>query len=387
MGRRIAAGFNARARRPRGIIETEKYCPECSATRLESYRHGNEQLDLCRSCGGLWFEKANVDNIVTSHDTRIAEYNYVEHLGERQEPAEKSCPECRVALARYHLLEDFHLEIDVCRRCHGAWVEAHEVDRVARSSQLRRALARINTDVNWKTWVFHFLSGGLPVEYNMRPRRIPWLTYAFILINCTIFALYGFGSEAQLEQTLRTFGATPSRLADGEAPWTLVTAIFFHTGLGHLLGNMFFFWIVGDNVEDAVGGKTFVGAMLACGVFAAGCDIAARLYLEVGLDIPGAGFSGALAGFFAMYMMWFPWARLSGIPIPYVSLIPIKLPVYVFFGLWVVLQITPLVGGNLFAHVSGFVAGLCIGIFMRRTVWRENPLMRYLAGPEAQLSR
>jgi membrane associated rhomboid family serine protease len=166
---------------------------------------------------------------------------------------------------------------------------------------------------------------------------------------------------------------------------TLLTSMFLHGGLLHLLGNMLYLWIFGDNIEDAMGPLRFLLFYLLCGVIASLSQIA----IDPGSSIPSIGASGAIAGVLAAYFMLFPHSRvLTLIPI-FFFLRLISIPAVVLLGFWFVLQVISGAGslgseGGVawFAHIGGFVAGaILVFPFRRKSVpvvlWRMILRKRY----------
>lgn len=153
---------------------------------------------------------------------------------------------------------------------------------------------------------------------------------------------------------------------------TLFTSMFLHGGLVHLLGNMLYLWIFGDNVEDAMGHVKFLLFYFLCGVAAAFAQIA----IDPGSAIPQIGASGAIAGVLAAYFMLFPYSRvLTLIPV-FFFLRLVAVPAVFLLGFWFILQIISGAGslgsaGGVawFAHIGGFLAGgLFVFAFRRRGV-------------------
>ncbi len=158
---------------------------------------------------------------------------------------------------------------------------------------------------------------------------------------------------------------------------TLFTSLFLHGGLFHLLGNMLYLWIFGNNVEYAMGRVRFLIFYLVCGAVASLSQVA----ISPASPIPLIGASGAIAGVLAAYLMLFPTARvLTLIPI-FFFLRLISLPAILLLGLWFLLQIISGAGalgsaGGVawFAHIGGFLAGLVLVFLFRRrgvpvTLW------------------
>ena len=142
---------------------------------------------------------------------------------------------------------------------------------------------------------------------------------------------------------------------------TLLTSMFMHGSILHLLGNMLFLWIFGDNVEDAMGPARFLVFYLLCGLFAALAQIA----VGPASTVPMLGASGAIAGVLAAYFMLYPRARVITLVPLFFFLRLVALPAVFFLGLWFLLQVISGAGSlgrsggvAFFAHIGGFIAGL-----------------------------
>jgi len=154
---------------------------------------------------------------------------------------------------------------------------------------------------------------------------------------------------------------------------SIFSSMFVHGGLAHLLGNMLFLWIFGDNVEDRMGHLRYVFFYLACGFVAA----VSQVVLEPQSLVPMVGASGAIAGVMGAYLVLYPHSRvLMLFPFP---VFLFELPAVAFLGLWFVVQFLngigqlpvfqqdQISGGVAFwAHVMGFVTGLILVVFLRR---------------------
>lgn len=357
----------------------KKSCPHCRTHRLDVHDFQGEEVDSCARCGGLWFEKGDLDRLIAERCERTDSADYVANLGAPLKPSKRRCPDCRKFLQKFHLLPDYHLDIEVCRSCDGAWVEQATVSRVVKSAAIKTALNDINGKTSWKTWVFQMLT-RVPVEYNVKPRRTPWVTWGLILVNTLIFLSYGLDYQTT-NWVIRHFAIAPADIQAGEQWWTFITATFLHGGFLHLLGNMYFLWLTGDNLEDALGHWRFLGLYIVCGILAGAVSVLANL----GSGIPSVGASGAIAGLFGMYLFWFPRARLTFM----VAVWQVKMAVAWYFAIWLGLNFLGMLAGeqgvDYWAHIGGFVVGLGIGFVMRDRVWKANPLLAFLAGPEAQI--
>ncbi len=201
--------------------------------------------------------------------------------------------------------------------------------------------------------------------------RPPIVTRGLIVLNCALF-VYELMLGPQLRGFILEFGLVPARVTNalevGDVPWTqtffpFLTSMFLHGGWMHLIGNMWYLWIFGDNVEDRLGHLGFLVFYLAAGVFAA----AAHYMLGPGSRLPTVGASGAIAGVLGAYALAYPGARV----ITLVPLFPfwqvMALPAVLVLGLWFVLQFfqgalalsfARTGGVAWWAHIGGFVFGL-----------------------------
>lgn len=211
-----------------------------------------------------------------------------------------------------------------------------------------------------------------PIRDRLPTTRFPLVTILLIAVNIVVFGMQmlvlgGSGEEA-LQQAVYTWGVVPARITGDPGPltWlTFVTSMFMHGGFMHILGNMLYLWIFGNNVEDVLGRFWFTIFYFVCG-FAAS---AAQVFASWGSDVPGIGASGAIAGVLAAYLIFFPAARVdTRIFLGFFARIA-ALPAVLVLGLWFVLQLFNGVaafgigqtgGVAWFAHIGGFVAGLVL---------------------------
>lgn len=219
----------------------------------------------------------------------------------------------------------------------------------------------------------------LPLRDKNPLKIIPFqlVTIAFLAACIGIFLWEVSLSEKAENGFSLSYGLIPAVLFDTRsldpalvrlpAELTLVSSLFLHGGWMHLIGNMLFLWVFGDNVEDAMGHLRFLLFYLLCGV--AAC-------LAHALSVPGStapliGASGAIAGVLGAYLMLHPKVKVLVLAF---NRVPLYLPAYLVLGVWIGLQVFNVVtgvGGNTawWAHIAGFIAGiLLVGIFKRREV-------------------
>lgn len=212
----------------------------------------------------------------------------------------------------------------------------------------------------------------IPLRDNIPHRRTPVVTIALIA-SCTAAFLFevSLGDE-RLEAFLHLAGLVPARYTNPRwaewagfpsSYWPFLTHIFLHGGWMHFLGNMWFLWLFGDNVEDRLGRPRYLLFYLACGVLAG----LAQFALTPGSRVPLIGASGAISGVMGAYFVLYPGARILTLVPIFVFIQFIQVPAFVFLGLWFFLQLqggafsSAGSGGVAFwAHVGGFVAGIVL---------------------------
>ena len=193
---------------------------------------------------------------------------------------------------------------------------------------------------------------------------IPYVTYSLIAFNIFIF-LYQFGMEFSDPEAagifIYTFGLIPADFSI----ITMFTSMFLHGGIAHILGNMWFLWIFGDNVESTLGHVKYALFYLLCGVAAALCQV----LMNPGSEIPMVGASGAIAGVLGLYMIRFPRARVHVFIFILIFFTTIRVPANIVLGFWFFNQLTNGMGtlgldttGGVawFAHIGGFIAGIIL---------------------------
>ena len=198
-----------------------------------------------------------------------------------------------------------------------------------------------------------------PIRDHNPSQRTPYVTYALIAANVVMF-LMTFADSPTANALFDRLALYALAVTHGEALWGLVTHMFLHAGFMHIIGNMLFLWIFGDNLEEQMGHLGFLVFYLACGLAAAAAQIIAAPYSP----IPMVGASGAIAGVMGGYLLLFPRARVDIVAIFIVFFKVFTLPAWVVLGIWFGLQlfggftVTGDQGGVAYwAHAGGFIAG------------------------------
>ena len=206
----------------------------------------------------------------------------------------------------------------------------------------------------------------IPLRDVIPSRTFPFITISIIVLNAMAWLLELSFEPRDLEQFLYAYGVVPANLQAS----TLITSMFLHGSWSHILGNMWFLWIFGDNVEDRFGHGRFLVFYLLCGIAAA----VGQILMNSTSTLPTIGASGAIAGVMGAYFILYPQSRvLTLIPVWFEI---IEVPAIVLLGFWFLMQLfsagalaartTGTGGGVAFAaHVAGFVVGMA-GVFVFR---------------------
>lgn len=216
----------------------------------------------------------------------------------------------------------------------------------------------------------------LPLKDLNPTRRVPFITYALIAVNVIVFLWEQTQSTAALQSTFLQLSVVPAQVL--RAPFALDTVLdflrsmFFHGGWLHLLGNMLYLWLFGDNIEDRLGAVGYLGFYFLSGIAAS----TAQILIDPDSTIPMIGASGAIAGVLGGYLIMYPRVRVQGIILLGIFSRTANWPAWSVLGLWFVMQLfnglvslgvmTATTGGvAFFAHIGGFVAGIAlIAIFL-----------------------
>jgi membrane associated rhomboid family serine protease len=231
----------------------------------------------------------------------------------------------------------------------------------------------------------------------------PVVTLFIIAANAAVWILIqGMGSDPALARSVCELGLIPSEFLGRVVPGTQVplspgevcvlgvdrhwftplTSMFLHGGWLHLIGNMWFLWVFGNNVEDSMGHARYLAFYLLCGLAAA----ATQTFVSPASIVPMVGASGAISGVMGAYVILYPRVRVHMLVFLFIFITRIVVPAYLMLGYWFLLQ---LLGGSaaqgeggvaFWAHVGGFVAGAAlISVFKDpELVGRHRALARYV---------
>jgi membrane associated rhomboid family serine protease len=216
----------------------------------------------------------------------------------------------------------------------------------------------------------------LPLK-DENPTEFPaYVTMALVAANVLVWlGVQGAGAPQALESSVVYYGSYPCEItgacrAAGLGWRSVFTSMFMHGSWEHIIGNMLFLWVFGNNIEDSMGHLRFLVFYLLCGVAAA----AAHVFLSPLSQVPAVGASGAISGIMGAYVVLYPRARVHTWVPPFFVF---RLPAFVLLGYWFLIQLLSGVvsygpqaaeegGVAVWAHVGGFVAGVLLVGFFRK---------------------
>jgi membrane associated rhomboid family serine protease len=228
-----------------------------------------------------------------------------------------------------------------------------------------------------------------PLRDTIPSQTFPFVTLSLILINLLIF-LYEVSLGAQLNSFIYTFGVIPlnyttTLLTDPIKiiPFIppLFTSIFLHGGWMHVISNMWYLWIFGDNIEDKTGHFRFLIFYLSCGILAT----IAHIFINPTSEIPTIGASGAIAGVMGAYILLFPKSKITTLIFLFIFIQIVEIRAIFFLGFWIVIQVisgmfsvglTGQSGGVAWwAHIGGFLSGVLLVFIFKKN--RRNKISVY----------
>ncbi len=317
-------------------------------------------LDTCPICFGVWLDQGELD-ILGDADVDPA---FLKTMVGRS--AGRMCPRGHGFMNEHLLPGMLKTPIDRCPRCRGMWLDGDERHTLARSTTAEgQEEASVRMAKRGLIWAAQVLT-ELPIEVDNPTRGTPWTIYGLAALLVTTYVMSVLGTVYARDHALiaaRLF-AEPAHI------YTLLTHSLFHADWFHLLGNLYFLYVFGDNVEDVFGRRRFL-ALFAAAALLGG---ALQVVLSRSPLTPVIGASGAIAGVCGAYLVIFPRARLLQ-TIPFIF-VQVKIPAWVYLLAWLGFQgVMALYSDSIqFAwwdHVGGFLFGAAVAPFVLRQVVRE----------------
>jgi len=206
----------------------------------------------------------------------------------------------------------------------------------------------------------------------VRGARFPIVNIVLVVINVIVFLYEVTLDPAAAQDFINQWGVIPVSILAGQDLITLITAMFMHGGWLHLIGNMVFLWVFGDNIEAVLGHLGYLVFYLAGGIVAS----LAHVLLNATSAVPSLGASGAIAAVLGAYIVMFPCSQVRALVFLGIYMTVTRVSALLFLGIWFAMQLFNGVAGlgvssaqtsgvAFWAHIGGFVFGVLIGIFGR----------------------
>lgn len=374
-------------------------CPRCNVP-LEEVRTSHGVFWACENCAGRALTVELLRRTFTPESINPLWLHAISGEGK----SGRLCPSCRNPMLEVALSGSAQVDVDVCQHCHFVWFDAHEMDTLAPRqspvsvSELPQkarefiAIEKIKQiaeeargtdfdsappDEAWKQIAGFF---GLPVEFEApEEERKPWATW---LLSAAVICV-SLLAFPHLRDVVQRFGLIPAQATrlDG---LTFVTSFFLHAGIIHLVGNMYFLLVFGDNVEDFLRPLRYL-TLIALAAFIG--DLA-HIAVDPQSQIPCIGASGGIAGVITFYALNFPRVRLEFLMRwGFVWFRWIRLPAWSVFVLWIFFQ---LIGAleqkagmssvSSFAHLGGAAVGVVAWLIWRKEKPNDEARMSNVEG-------
>ena len=202
----------------------------------------------------------------------------------------------------------------------------------------------------------------IPLKDENPTTNFPHITILLITSNIIIF-LYQISQSMTPFAIFETYGLIPAQLIETPVRMypTIYSSMFLHSGIAHLMGNMLYLWIFGNNIEDVLGKFRFIIFYLVCGTLAS----MGHIVTDLQSDVPMVGASGAISGILGAYLVLFPFARVKTLVFLGFLITIVRVPAIILLVIWMLIQVfSGVVAGDggvaWFAHIGGFIAGMLL---------------------------
>lgn len=371
-------------------------CPRCDYPMLEAH-HQSARIDHCNRCGGSLIEPGQM----AAHVGHWAEPAYwKDTLGRQTMGAQLPCPGCHGTMTGFQVpWGGRSVVVDHCDTCGALWFDHGEAQKLVsivqhaeaegafaggRDSMGRRYAGPNGPDARYDIdhdldsaqnasekpglpiYLFQLFT-GMPVEVwnpvRNRPVITPGLVALLVFAFVLEFAAFRATGPGQIERWMGFVALVPEYILDGRRLWSLVTYMFLHAGIVHLLGNLYFLHIFGDNVEDRLGRANFVVLYLSAGLLGG----VMQVIFTGDPTVPVVGASGAIAGLMGAYLVLFPRVKVWMV----FFFMHWRVPILAYLGVWVAFNIAGWhFGGKAvawWAHLGGFAAGMLLAYVFKTT--------------------
>jgi len=336
---------------------------------------------MCPACGGIWFDAGELADFVKflSQSDKISpakiklfKRRKVQTLYETKEK-DKFCPKCKKKLQKFNYSYDSNIFLDRCADCGGIWADRGEVVAIAgylkedpTTTAIAKSLAEsisepeIESKGSLASYFLFVPQFVVPISDDTPRERLPILTVSLIAL-CVLTFLGQIFLITDTESFIKEFGFVPAHFFS----IGLISSMFLHTGVLHLILNMLFLWLFGDNVEDRFSRGGYLLFCLCCGLFASFL----HGIFNWGSTTPAVGASGIISGIMGAYLLFYPQANVTVL----CFYRTFEVPVVLYLVGWFVIQLTSAFmakDGDVsqiawFAHVGGFAFGAVVAFFKK----------------------
>lgn len=370
-------------------------CPDC-VELMYLYSCNDVIIDKCNNCQGIWFDNKEFGAFKRTLDSYDLSKLEIHFKPENEETILSSCPRCSVLLNEMNYGYKSGVTFKKCNSCEGLWLPIKQTvslielakigqeiaphasgiaDAYKKQEESRRKSDRIGNMgriLNQRVYYFgRYFPSMIPL-YDINPRNtFPLVTLGLIAINILVYFLMA-SSDQPLSDIYQAYAMQPSEISELESTSTLVSSMFMHAGVFHLLGNLFFLWTFGDNVEEVFGKFKFLIFYLFFG-FAASM---AHIWIHPDSIVPALGASGAISGVLGAYLCLFPHVNIKTLIYGYLT----DVPAWIYLGLWIFIQLASAFfydfegGVAWWAHIGGFITGYIITFYYKRRLTLVNSL-------------
>ena len=341
------------------------------------------QIDACPMCNGAWFDAGELD-LLAGEETDLES-----SLEGGDKGSERVCPRGHGPMKEHTLTSKVRTPLERCPECGGLWLDGEERRKLANATT-KEGQEDLTQKVARRGVIYAAqLLTQLPVEVENPKRGTPWIVIVLLTILLSIYAmqfLHVIDTDDCLVQLRRARqqgglclapvpGALKSQLSKlgnralVEGQWyTVFTHMFLHGSWAHLLGNLYFLFIFGDNVEEVYGRPRFILLFVLAGLTGG----LAEVLLTSATASPVVGASGGIAGVMAAYLWCFPRNKLFQM----ILFIQVKLPAWFYIAFWIGFQVVMAFfskGGHVawYSHIFGFAVGLVMTPIILRMRRRE----------------
>ncbi|MBI5675703.1 MAG: rhomboid family intramembrane serine protease [Nitrospirae bacterium] len=339
--------------------------------------HGIE-IESCSECDGAWFDRNELPQYL-SNKADSDWHNVL--LNEKQLKTNNDfgfngggfCPKCNQAVEQISI-PDLKIKILKCVGCMGVWIRRCHLQPLTQwyiTATPSQKLQLKDYDDQADTWEIEEdapLGASLLglIKDDNPTRSFPYTTASLIIINTLIF-IYCLYLKDNTFLLMVPASLLSSPLTNIH---TVFTSMFMHANIFHLIGNMYYLWVFGDNVEDRLGPIKYLSVYLFCGVIA---DFTHALVTDRP-DLPTLGASGAISGILGGYLLLYPKARISAFSLVYFRSIRFTSPAWLYLGVWFFGQqwLNAALGScgvAWYAHIGGFISGFLILLLLKSLRW------------------